>query len=129
MEEKRLIDVSKENVKAALGKYTYYPDEIWKFTAMTEKFPTVDAVEVVLCKDCKYRVFDWQIKSYYCSHPNGLCGEMDGTRYRRLLRGEAGRADSGRARCGAEIRSEDRVFHKQKEIPGMRRKRDCRENG
>lgn len=43
--------------------------------------PTVDAVEVVRCRDCKYRVLDWQIKSYYCCHPNGLCGEMDGTRY------------------------------------------------
>ena len=43
--------------------------------------PTVDAVELVRCRDCKYRVLDWQIKSYYCSHPNGLCGEMDGTRY------------------------------------------------
>ena len=45
--EKRLIDVSTENVKAVLEKVPYYPDEIWKFTAMTERFPTVDAVKVV----------------------------------------------------------------------------------
>ena len=32
--KKRLIDVSKENVKATLEKYPYYPDEIGKFTAM-----------------------------------------------------------------------------------------------
>lgn len=50
--EKQLVDVSKENVKAVLEKYQYYPDEIWKFTAMTERFPTVDAVEVVRCRDC-----------------------------------------------------------------------------
>ena len=28
MEEKRLIDVSNENVKAVLEKYPYYPDEV-----------------------------------------------------------------------------------------------------
>lgn len=44
--EKRLIDVTPENIKAVLEKVPYYPDEIWKFTAMTERFPTVDAVEV-----------------------------------------------------------------------------------
>ena len=70
MEEKRLIDVSNENVKAVLEKYPYYenvkavlekypdyPDEVWKFTAMTEKFPTVDAVELP-CKigDTVYQV-------------------------------------------------------------------------
>ncbi|MGM9626924.1 MAG: hypothetical protein ACI3V4_02355 [Faecousia sp.] len=58
MEEKRLIDVSNENVKAALGIKPYYPDEIWKFAAMTEKFPTVDAVEVVRCKDCQKCLID-----------------------------------------------------------------------
>ena len=45
--EKRLIEVSDENIKAVLEKVPYYPDEIWKFTAMTKRFPTVDAVEVV----------------------------------------------------------------------------------
>lgn len=46
MAGKRLIDVSNENVKAVLGKYQYYPDEIWKFTAMTERFPTEDVATV-----------------------------------------------------------------------------------
>ena len=45
--EKRLIDVTDENIQAVLEKVPYYPDEIWKFTAMTERFQTVDAVEVV----------------------------------------------------------------------------------
>ena len=58
MEEQRLINVSNENVKAVLEKYPYYPDEIWKFTAMTERFPTVDAVEVVRCKDCQKCLID-----------------------------------------------------------------------
>ena len=45
--EKRLIDATDENIRAILEKVPYYPDEIWKFTAMTKRFPTVDAVEVV----------------------------------------------------------------------------------
>jgi rubrerythrin len=45
--EKRYIDVTDENIQAVLEKVPYYPDEIWKFTAMTERFQTVDAVEVV----------------------------------------------------------------------------------
>ena len=53
MAEKRLIDASPENAKSVLGGYPYYPDEIWKFAAMAERFPTVDAVPVVRCKDCK----------------------------------------------------------------------------
>ena len=66
--EKRLIDVSNENVKVVLGKYPYYPDEIWKFKAMTERFPTVYAMEVVRCKDCKYYCQD-KINGAICRHP------------------------------------------------------------
>ena len=45
--EKRLIDVNPAHIQAVLAKVPYYTDEIWKFTAMTDRFPTVDAVEVV----------------------------------------------------------------------------------
>ena len=55
--EKRLIEVSDENIKAVLEKVPYYPDEIWKFTAMTKRFPTVDAVEVVHGR--------WECTEYY----------------------------------------------------------------
>lgn len=44
--EQRLIDASFENAKAVLGCVPYYPDEIWKFAAMAERFPVVDAVPV-----------------------------------------------------------------------------------
>lgn len=54
MAEKQLIDASQENIKSVLGNYPYYPDEIWKFSAMAERFPTVDAVEVVRCKGCEH---------------------------------------------------------------------------
>lgn len=45
--EKRLINVNPAYIQHVLAKVPYYADEIWKFTAMTERFPTVDAVEVV----------------------------------------------------------------------------------
>lgn len=45
--EKWLIDVTEENINEVLKGVPYYPDEIWKFTAMTRRFRKVDAVEVV----------------------------------------------------------------------------------
>ena len=90
--EKRLIDVTPENIKAVLKEVPYYPDEIWKFTAMTERFPTVDAVEVVhgrwiwneenecwVCSNCEMSALNNyrgnSTDSNYC--PN--CGaKMDG---------------------------------------------------
>lgn len=45
--ERRLIDVSDEHIKEILAPVPYYPDEIWKFTAMTKRFPTAtDVAEV-----------------------------------------------------------------------------------
>ena len=70
--ERRLINVSNENVKAVLEKYPYYPDEIWKFTAMTERFPTVDAVPVVRCMDCKH----CDPENYHCDHPMGTAAPL-----------------------------------------------------
>ena len=68
--EKRLIDVTDDNIKAILEKVPYYPDEIWKFTAMTNRFPTVDAVEVVRCKDCKH----WHEETGWCNHHSHFIG-------------------------------------------------------
>lgn len=74
--KKRLIDVTPENVKAVLEKVPYYQDEIWKFTAMTERFSTVDAVEVVRCKDCKWRQWD-DVSRNFCGLGDFYCGELD----------------------------------------------------
>ena len=80
--EKRYIDVTDENIQAVLEKVPYYPDEIWKFTAMTERFQTVDAVEVVRCKDCRHRIHDEVTKEWFCNSwhsgfvyvkPNDFC--------------------------------------------------------
>lgn len=70
---KRLIDASQENIKSVLGDSSYYPDEIWKFVAMAERFPTVDAVEVVRCRDCKHMILQSNMR--YCTvwhGPNGM---------------------------------------------------------
>ena len=70
---KRLIDASQENIKSVLGDSSYYPDEIWKFVAMAERFPTVDAVEAVRCRDCKHMIMQSNIR--YCTvwhDPNGM---------------------------------------------------------
>lgn len=75
--KKRLIDASHENAKLVLGDYPYYPDEIWKFAAMAERFPTVDAVEVVRCRECRY----WDIWETTVGIANKgwcLCHGVDG---------------------------------------------------
>lgn len=36
-----------------------------------ETLPTVDAVEVVRCEDCKYRTYDGYHKHHYCSNTRG----------------------------------------------------------
>ena len=43
-----------------------------------EQMPTVDAVEVVRCKDCKwYKIAPFD-NVPYCSHESGYCGEHMG---------------------------------------------------
>ena len=38
--------------------------------------PAADAVEVVRCKDCDYKVFDEESQEYYCNHAFGMYGEI-----------------------------------------------------
>ena len=64
--EKRLIDTTPEHIRAVLEKVPYYPDEIWKFTAMTERFPTVDAVEVVHGRYIQKPHDEWWAPYYVC---------------------------------------------------------------
>jgi hypothetical protein len=71
----RLIDATDENIKAILEKVPYYPDEIWKFTAMTKRFPTVDAAPVVHAHwedGCAIHNGKEVYKSIDCSHCNEI---------------------------------------------------------
>ena len=66
--EKRLIDANALRVQF---------DDIPPFIGVTggcvqqaiDKAPTVDAVEVVRCKDCKHRVVGWNNGAYHCGNP------------------------------------------------------------
>lgn len=42
-----------------------------------ENAPTVDAVEVVRCKDCKYSSCNPVKLTYACNHPSGLRGYLN----------------------------------------------------
>lgn len=73
--EKRLINVNPAYIQHILAKVPYYADEIWKFTAMTQRFPTVEAVEVPChCCDCYYLLNGKNSFGLYffCGHQNGL---------------------------------------------------------
>lgn len=38
--------------------------------------PDVEAVEVVRCRDCISRVWDYEAKEYWCDNPLGLCAML-----------------------------------------------------
>jgi len=65
----RLIDAD------ALPRYTGYALSADEVAEAVENAPTIDAVPVVRCKDCKY----WDSVSWYCpdvarrSYPDGYC--------------------------------------------------------
>ena len=40
--------------------------------------PTIDAVQVVRCKDCRHGWYDDDIEYYVCRHPKGLNEELYG---------------------------------------------------
>lgn len=35
--------------------------------------PTIDAEEVIRCRECAYRVYDKVAEEYWCDNPFGLC--------------------------------------------------------
>jgi hypothetical protein len=78
MAEKRLIDANalirricteRDEVEIKTGFDIGYHNGLNMGASMTINAPTVDAVEVVRCKDCKY----WWKESETCTHP--LCCE------------------------------------------------------
>jgi hypothetical protein len=66
------------DIRAVLEKVPYYPDEIWKFTAMTERFPTVEDAPAVNPLPCKIGDTVWGIR-YHTGVPyikQGMVSEM-----------------------------------------------------
>ena len=58
---------------------------------MIDDAPTVDAVEVVRCKECKHWTYDGYHKHHYCSHKMGLryiCPEKNFCSYGERREGE-----------------------------------------
>ena len=83
--EKRLIDAN-----AIPWEEYYVPDpdsdaqwdykkELSVTKPVIDQMPTIDAVEVVWCEDCKYRVLDTVNGEDWCNHTLGLCGEVYAT--------------------------------------------------
>ena len=70
--EKRLIDANaliekKRRYCSGHGEYEYMV-ELWHI----EHAPTVDAVEVVRCKDCEFCVYNFCNDTYKCRSMSGM---------------------------------------------------------
>ncbi len=79
--EKRLIDAYafykkfvNDTPTITMGEQRYVAT--WRISDLIADSPTVDAVEVVRCKDCKYRMFDITSVEYYCNNENSCQVEV-----------------------------------------------------
>jgi hypothetical protein len=81
--EKRLIDANElvrfcenemDKYKNGLNKYERdYAKAICVVKKIARTFPTVDAVEVVRCKDCRSKIHDNASNEDWCNNTGGLC--------------------------------------------------------
>ncbi len=69
----RLIDADKFEVYTCVNKSSDYVDGAQSVLEAIDSAPTVDAVEVVRCKDCEYS-YD-EISYLCCSH--GVCADCE----------------------------------------------------
>ena len=83
--EKRLIDAD-----ALLDRFSelaskYKPEgDLFFLDAIADEImdaPTVDAVEVVRCKDCKWCRYSKVHDVQWCDHESGLCDAIVGNEY------------------------------------------------
>lgn len=77
---KRLIDayLLKLNICSNKGSQIIGHSIVRKFRLdeLIDEQPTVDAVEVVRCRDCKYIYFNKAYNSYLCRNTNGLTSHL-----------------------------------------------------
>lgn len=69
----RLIDADKFEVYTCVNKSSDFVDGVQNILEAIDSAPTVDAVEVVRCKDCEYS-YD-EISYLCCSH--GVCFDCE----------------------------------------------------
>lgn len=69
----RLIDADKFEVYTCVNQSEDYVEGVQSVLEAIDAAPTVDAVEVVRCKDCEYS-YD-EISYLYCSH--GVCVDCE----------------------------------------------------
>ena len=77
--EKRLIDADLADSRLADDNSCGEKFPVSWFRSWLALQETVDAVEVVRCEDCKYRVLDTVNGEDWCNHTLGLCGEVYAT--------------------------------------------------
>ena len=72
--EKRLIDVNVflDKFYKQIERYEDPVKVVSNVPFLIERCSTVDAVEVVRCKDCRYWTYDGYHKHHYCSNAMGL---------------------------------------------------------
>lgn len=80
----KLIDVSAKNMNKVFRESTCCPDDIFKFSCIANMFPTVYAVEVVRCRDCKHSTLPSLITQRYgvpgtltCHNHNSPCNKRN----------------------------------------------------
>lgn len=65
-----------DELRDEYGNYDHYTDGYDECVETVEDFPTVDAVEVVRCKDCQYSKFIKSCSKYMCDKCNEGRGEL-----------------------------------------------------
>ena len=74
----KLIDADavKELIRSGVSVDTYADQDY--VCELVDEIPTIDAVEVVRCKDCKYSFYDKDYESYNCrKHEYVECFDAD----------------------------------------------------
>ena len=72
--EKRLIDANA--LKRAARKWERERFGVLRATTVLvgiSNAPTIDAEEVIRCRECAYRVYDKVAEEHWCDNPFGLC--------------------------------------------------------
>lgn len=79
----KAVDADKLSEKAIVVQNSIHP-ELGFFIIPIDVAKTlkiVDAVEVVRCKDCYWRIYDNSSQEYWCNNQTGLCSQCKDNDY------------------------------------------------